>query len=163
MLPANQLKPFSLDATARLSLSSLHTCSLLQDKWDPFGVSAAALAGEDCFGGKRGALVEGASAVLYLAGGGTMTFVDAKTGALQRELEIVPGRMIVWDNSSLLHKVDVGDTSTPRVMLGVCLCASATVFARQRQCASESRGERGRDVIIIIFILADKARARGNI
>ncbi len=163
MLPVNQLKPFSLDATARLFLSSVHTCSLLQDKWDPFGVSAAALAGEDCYGGKRGALVEGASAVLYLAGGGTMTFVDAKTGALHRELEIVPGRMIVWDNSSLLHKVDVGDTSTPRVMLGMCPCASATVFARQRQCTSESQGERGRDVMIIfVFIIADTARAKGE-
>ena len=80
-----------------------------------------------------------------------MTFVDAKTGALQRELEIVPGRMIVWDNSSLLHKVDVGDTGTPRVMLGVCLCARATMFAREEQCVSESgrEGERGRDVIIM--------------
>jgi hypothetical protein len=80
-----------------------------------------------------------------------MTFVDAKTGALQRELEIVPGRMIVWDNSSLLHKVDVGDTGTPRVMLGVCLCVRATVSARERQCVSESQGEweRGGGMLIL--------------
>ncbi len=48
-------------------------------------------------------------------------FVDALTGDLEREVAIVPGRMIVWENSSLLHKVDVGDSGAPRVMLGGCM------------------------------------------
>ena len=61
-----------------------------------------------------------------------MTLVDAETGALEREIEIVPGRMIVWTNGSLSHKVDVVDAGTPRVMLGVC------VHARARQCFCES-------------------------
>jgi hypothetical protein len=120
--------------------------SLLQDKWDPSGISSAAHAGEDFHGGKRGSLVEGASAVVYLAGAGTMTFVDAKTRSLVREIDIVPGRMIVWDNISLLHKVDAGDTDTPRVMLGVCMCA--IVFVRELQCVRDNQRQRGRDLII---------------
>ena len=63
-------------------------------------------------------MVEGYSAVLYLEGEGTIVFVDAQTSALEREVAIVPGRMIVWENASLLHKVDAGDGLTPRVMLG---------------------------------------------
>ena len=61
-----------------------------------------------------------------------MTLVDAETGALEREIEIVPGRMIVWANGSLSHKVDVVDAGTPRVMLGVWC-----VHARARQCFCE--------------------------
>ena len=34
-----------------------------------------------------------------------MVFVDAQTGELVHEVAIIPGRMIVWDNVSLLHKV----------------------------------------------------------
>jgi len=67
--------------------------------------------------------VEGFSGVLYLEGRGSMAFVDAKTGDLEREFEIIPGRLVVWDNVSLFHKVDVADSSTPRVMLGVCVGA----------------------------------------
>ena len=102
--------------------------SLLQDKWDPYGVSAAALGGADCYGGKRGAVVEGVSGVLYLEGRGSMAFVDAKTGDLEREFEIIPGRLFVWDNVSLFHKVDVADSSTPRVMLGACMSATLYVL-----------------------------------
>ena len=76
---------------------------------------------QDAYGGKRGVPVEGYSAALYLEGGGTMVFVDARTGALEREVAIVPGRMIVWENASLLHKVDVGGSLIPRVMLGGCV------------------------------------------
>jgi hypothetical protein len=46
-----------------------------------------------------------------------MTLVDTETGALEWEIEIVPGRMIVWANRSLSHKVDVVDAGTPCVML----------------------------------------------
>ena len=81
--------------------------------------------------------MEGYSAVLYLAGGGTMTFMDAQTGVVKREVGIVPCRMIVWDNASLSHKVDVGNATAPRVMLGDlcvrlrgCLCACKGVLAR---------------------------------
>jgi hypothetical protein len=48
-----------------------------------------------------------------------MTFVNVETGDLEREINILPGRMILWDNDSLLHKVDVGDSTSPHVMLGV--------------------------------------------
>ncbi len=63
--------------------------------------------------------MEGISAVVYLAGGGTMTFFNVDSGDLEREIDILPGRMVVWDNDALLHKVDVGDSTSPRVMLGV--------------------------------------------
>ena len=63
-----------------------------------------------------------------------MTLVDTETGALEREIEIVPGRMIVWANGSLSHKVDVVDAGTPRVMLGVCV----HTHERQCFCASDS-------------------------
>jgi hypothetical protein len=49
-----------------------------------------------------------------------MTFVNVETGDLEREIGILPGRMVVWDNDALLHKVDVGNSTSPRVMLGVC-------------------------------------------
>ena len=49
-----------------------------------------------------------------------MTFISVETGDLEREIDILPGRMIVWDNDAFLHKVDVGDSTSPRVMLGVC-------------------------------------------
>ena len=97
--------------------------SLSQDTWDPLGLSdcsSVGPTGADCDRGKRGSVVEGISAVVYLAGGGTMTFVSVETGDLEREIDILPGRMIVWDNDSFLHKVDVGDSTSPRVMLGVC-------------------------------------------
>jgi hypothetical protein len=48
-----------------------------------------------------------------------MTFVNVETGDLERQIDILPGRMIVWDNDALLHKVNVGDSTSPRVMLGV--------------------------------------------
>jgi hypothetical protein len=59
-----------------------------------------------------------------------MTFVNVETGDIEREIDILPGRMIVWDNDSLLHKVDVGNYTSPRVMLGVraretVLCVSS--------------------------------------
>jgi len=109
------LSPHSLDYFPNPSLAS-------QDTWDPLGLSdcsSVGLTGADCYRGKRGSVVEGISAVVYLAGGGTMTFVNVETGDLEREINILPGRMIVWDNDSLLHKVDVGDSTSPRVMLGV--------------------------------------------
>jgi hypothetical protein len=67
---------------------------------------------------KGGKKVEGFSAVLYLQGSGKMTFVDAATRVTVGEVDIVPGRMLVWENGPLLHQLDAADTEVPRVMLG---------------------------------------------
>jgi hypothetical protein len=64
-----------------------------------------------------------------------MAFVDAKTGHLELELEIVPGHQVVWDNISLFHKVDVADSSTPRVMLGVCVRSPVCMCLGESDCA----------------------------
>ena len=77
-------------------------------------------------------MVEGYSAALYLQGEGSIVFVDAQTGALEHEVAIVPGRMIVWENASLLHKVDAGNSLTPRVMLGGCVCECHVLLSSDR-------------------------------
>jgi len=33
---------------------------------------------------------------------------------LSESFEIIPGRLVVWDEISLSHKVDVADSTTPR-------------------------------------------------
>jgi len=73
---------------------------------------------KDRYGGKCGALVEGYSAVLYLSDGGAMSFVDASSKRRVRDVSVVPGRLVVWDNVSLLHEVGPAEASAPRFMLG---------------------------------------------
>ena len=82
---------------------------------------------QDRYGGKPGALVDGHSAVLFLAGEGVMKFVDATSQDPVREIDVVPGRLIVWDNSSLLHEVELGASSAPRFMLGAALSRSRSL------------------------------------
>ncbi len=87
--------------------------------------------------------------MLYLEGRGSMAFVDAKTGDLEREFEIIPGRLVVWDNVSLFHKVDVADSSTPRVMLGVCVRAPLCTCWGESDSACVRARERGRHLMIM--------------
>jgi hypothetical protein len=68
--------------------------------------------------GKGGGLVEGRVAVVYLAGSGTMTFVNKHSQEVHCVEDVLPGRLFVWDNQMVLHKVDMGDTAEPRVMIG---------------------------------------------
>jgi len=84
---------------------------------------------QDRYAGEKSSLVKGLVAVVYLAGGGRMTFVDEKTGGVHREVDIVPGRLIAWENTQLWHKVDVGDKAEPRVMLGPMSIAMDTTTA----------------------------------
>jgi len=63
-------------------------------------------------------VVNGLVAAVYLAGNGNMTFVHADSQKQHSRFEIVPGRLIVWNNTNLMHKVDVGDDVEFRVMLG---------------------------------------------
>lgn len=51
---------------------------------------------EDRYGGYGGAAVGGLVAVVYISGGGSMTFVDKRSRAVLREVEIVPGRLVAW-------------------------------------------------------------------
>ena len=75
----------------------------------------------DRYGGERGALVEGYSAVLYLSDGGDMSFVDASSKHRVCDVSVTPGRLVVWDNASLLHAVDTTEACAPRFMLGADL------------------------------------------
>ena len=45
--------------------------------------------------------------MLYLSDGGAMSFVDASSKRRVRDVSVVPGRLVVWDNVSLLHEVCV--------------------------------------------------------
>ena len=76
---------------------------------------------QDRYGGKRGALVEGYSAVLYLSDGGSMSFVDVSSKNRVCDVSVTPGRLVVWDNTSLLHAVDTTEACAPRFMLGAAL------------------------------------------
>ena len=62
--------------------------------------------------------VDGFVAVVYLTSGGTMTLIRQEGGRVEREVDITAGRMIVWDNRLLMHKVDAGSGDQVRVMLG---------------------------------------------
>ena len=62
-------------------------------------------------------IVDGLVAVVYLTNGGTMTLINHESGQVERVVEISAGRMIVWDNRLLMHKVDAGNSQV-RVMLG---------------------------------------------
>ena len=73
---------------------------------------------KDRYGGKCGDLVEGFSAVLYLSDGGAISFVDASSKRRVRDVSVVQGRLVVWDNVSLLHEVGPAEASAPRFMLG---------------------------------------------
>ena len=75
----------------------------------------------DRYGGERGALVEGYSAVLYLSDGGDMSFVDVSSNHRVCDVSVTPGRLVVWDNTSLLHAVDTTEACAPRFMLGAAL------------------------------------------
>jgi len=88
---------------------------------------------QDRYGGEERGLVKGLVVVVYIAGGGTMTFVDERSGHVQRQVDIVPGRLIAWDNTQLLHKVDVGDTAEPRVMLGPMSIAMDAATASEEE------------------------------
>jgi hypothetical protein len=72
---------------------------------------------KDRYGGKCGDLVEGFSAVLYLSDGGAISFVDASSKRRVRDVSVVQGRLVVWDNVSLLHEVGPAEASAPRFML----------------------------------------------
>jgi len=47
-----------------------------------------------------------------------MTFVHADSQEEHSRFEIAPGRLIMWNNSRLMHKVDAGNNADFRVMLG---------------------------------------------
>jgi len=51
---------------------------------------------QDRYGGEERGLVKGLVVVVYIAGGGTMTFVDERSGHVHRQVDIVPGRLIVF-------------------------------------------------------------------
>jgi hypothetical protein len=72
---------------------------------------------KDCYGGQGGLFSTGYSAVLYLAGDGLMTFVNAETRVVERTVDVLPGRLVVWDNETLLHKMEAS-AKNRRVMLG---------------------------------------------
>jgi len=74
-----------------------------------------------------GATVQGLVAAVYLAGNGNMTFVHAYSQKEHSCFEIAPGRLIVWNNSQLMHKVEVGPLDVEfRVMLGPMSLDSAS-------------------------------------
>jgi hypothetical protein len=73
---------------------------------------------KDRYGGKCGDLVEGYSAVLYLSDGGAISFFDASSKRRVSDVSVVPGRLVVWDNVSLLHEVGPAEAFAPRFMLG---------------------------------------------
>ena len=62
--------------------------------------------------------VDGLVAVLYLTSGGTMTLIRSESGRVEREVDITAGRMIVWDNRILMHKVDAAAGGQVRRLLG---------------------------------------------
>jgi len=70
---------------------------------------------QDRFG--NGATVHGLVAAVYLTGNGNMTFVHADSQEEHSHFEIAPGLMIMWNNSQLMHKIDIDDNNF-RVMLG---------------------------------------------
>jgi len=47
-----------------------------------------------------------------------MTLVHADSQEEHSRFVIAPGRLILWNNTKLMHKVDVGDDAEFRVMLG---------------------------------------------
>jgi len=66
----------------------------------------------------NGMVVNGLVAVVYLAGNGNMTFVHADSQEEHSCFKIMPGCLIMWNNTNLMHKVDVGDDAKFRVILG---------------------------------------------
>ena len=62
-------------------------------------------------------LADGFVAVVYLTSGGTMTLIRQDSGRVEREVQVTAGRMIVWDNRLLMHKVDAGTSGQVRVLL----------------------------------------------
>jgi len=71
---------------------------------------------QDRFG--NGATVDGLVAAVYLTGDGNMTFVHADSQEEHSRFEIAPGLLIMWNNSRLMHKIDISDNNNFRVMLG---------------------------------------------
>ena len=89
-------------------------------------------------GGKHGALAEGYSAVLYLSDGGAVSFVDAASKHRVRDIRVEPGRLVVWDNDSLLHAVCPADAAATRFMLGAALsCSRSPALLALVVCACE--------------------------
>ena len=72
--------------------------------------------------------------MLYLSDGGAMSFVDAASKHRVRDIRVEPGRLVVWDNDSLLHAVCPADATAPRFMLGAAPSCSRALARPRAGC-----------------------------